>query len=159
MGGGKPARLWYEGAALASKRWLHADERGSVIGWSGSSGSMIATRSYDEWGVMSDAAAVTGGAGGRFAQAPNPHAASPLAVGARAFYTPPAREGRVNDEALQRQLELLRQEHRDLDAAIAALGAGATPDQLQIARLKKRKLALRDRISLIEDQLFPDIIA
>lgn len=58
--------VWYEGATLASKRWLHADERGSVIGWSGSSGSMIATRSYDEWGVMSDAAAVTGGAGGRF---------------------------------------------------------------------------------------------
>ena len=50
-------------------------------------------------------------------------------------------------------------EHRDLDAAIDALRASAGQDQLQIARLKKRKLRLRDEISAIEDQLIPDIIA
>jgi hypothetical protein len=53
----------------------------------------------------------------------------------------------------------LRMEHRDLDAAIDALRAMAAPDQLQLARLKKRKLRLRDEIALIEDQLIPDIIA
>jgi hypothetical protein len=57
------------------------------------------------------------------------------------------------------ECERLSQEHRDLDAAIAALlhlGAG---DRLQIQRLKKRKLALRDRLAFLEDQLTPDIIA
>ncbi|MFN3434533.1 MAG: DUF465 domain-containing protein [Sphingomonas sp.] len=57
------------------------------------------------------------------------------------------------------RLDLLRVEHRDLDAAIAALAATSLPDQLQIARLKKRKLRLRDEIALCEDQLVPDIIA
>ncbi len=57
------------------------------------------------------------------------------------------------------RLDLLRVEHRDLDAAIAALAATGVPDQLQIARLKKRKLRLRDEIALCEDQLVPDIIA
>lgn len=57
------------------------------------------------------------------------------------------------------RLVRLRLEHRDLDAAIDALLAGAAPDQLQIARLKKRKLRLRDEITLLEDQLIPDIIA
>lgn len=57
------------------------------------------------------------------------------------------------------RLELLRTEHRDLDAAIEALAAGPVPDQLQIARLKKRKLRLRDEIASCEDQLIPDIIA
>jgi hypothetical protein len=57
------------------------------------------------------------------------------------------------------RLAHLRQEHRDLDAAIEALRATAAPDQLQIARLKKRKLRLRDEIALLEDQLVPDIIA
>ncbi len=57
------------------------------------------------------------------------------------------------------RLVRLRMEHRDLDAAIDALLAGAAPDQLQIARLKKRKLRLRDEIALLEDQLIPDIIA
>lgn len=60
---------------------------------------------------------------------------------------------------MRKRLQALRIEHRDLDAAIDALtGAGST-DQLQIARLKKRKLALRDQIALIEDNLLPDIIA
>lgn len=56
-------------------------------------------------------------------------------------------------------LERLRQEHRDLDVAIDALTAVAGSDVLQIQRLKKRKLQLKDRISHLEDQLFPDIIA
>ena len=62
-------------------------------------------------------------------------------------------------EALEAELERLRQEHRDLDAAIEALGAVGASDQLQIQRLKKRKLVLRDRLSFVEDQLTPDIIA
>jgi hypothetical protein len=53
----------------------------------------------------------------------------------------------------------LRMEHRDLDAAIEALRATAAPDQLQLARLKKRKLRLKDEIALLEDRLIPDIIA
>lgn len=57
------------------------------------------------------------------------------------------------------RIELLRQEHRDLDAAIEALSASSATDQLQIARLKKRKLRLRDEITLLEDQMIPDIIA
>jgi hypothetical protein len=57
------------------------------------------------------------------------------------------------------RLDVLRIEHRDLDAAIDALGLIGIPDQLQIARLKKRKLRLRDEIANCEDQLIPDIIA
>ena len=57
------------------------------------------------------------------------------------------------------RLEALRIEHRDLDTAIAALIAGGNSDQLQSARLKKRKLRLRDEISMLEDELVPDIIA
>jgi hypothetical protein len=60
---------------------------------------------------------------------------------------------------LRAQLARLRQEHRDLDAAIEALQASPASDILQVQRLKKRKLFLRDRISHIEDQLTPDIIA
>ena len=68
-------------------------------------------------------------------------------------------DGRVNEEEMKKRLEVFKTEHRDLDAAIDALtGAGST-DQLQIARLKKRKLRLKDQISLIEDYLIPDIIA
>lgn len=65
----------------------------------------------------------------------------------------------VTEAELRKRLEHLRVEHRDLDAAIAALTEAGSTDQLQIARLKKRKLALRDQIALIEDQLIPDIIA
>lgn len=53
----------------------------------------------------------------------------------------------------------LREEHRDLDAAIEALAESGRTDALQIKRLKKRKLALKDRMSILEDQLTPDIIA
>ncbi|UUL83564.1 YdcH family protein [Sphingomonas qomolangmaensis] len=64
------------------------------------------------------------------------------------------------DEAeLLRRLEALRVEHRDLDAAIAAMTDTGSTDQLQIARLKKRKLRLRDEIALVEDEMIPDIIA
>ncbi len=65
----------------------------------------------------------------------------------------------VSREDIMRRLELLRIEHRDLDDAIAALVDGGGRDQMQIARLKKRKLRLRDEIALLEDQLVPDIIA
>lgn len=65
----------------------------------------------------------------------------------------------MDEEELRRRLEQLRIEHRDLDAAIDALALSATPDQLRIMRLKKRKLALKDQIAAIEDELLPDIIA
>ena len=58
-----------------------------------------------------------------------------------------------------RRLELLRQEHRDLDTAIGALVDNGSSDQLQLARLKKRKLRLRDEMTMLEDMLVPDIIA
>ena len=60
---------------------------------------------------------------------------------------------------LQADVERLRQEHRDLDAAIAALQGIGLADQLQLQRLKKRKLVLRDRLAYVEDLLTPDIIA
>jgi hypothetical protein len=65
----------------------------------------------------------------------------------------------VDEEELRRRLAMLRTEHRDLDAAIHALGSADSRDQLQIARLKKRKLRLKDQIAMIEDYLTPDIIA
>ncbi|MCJ2083702.1 YdcH family protein [Methylobacterium sp. J-090] len=68
----------------------------------------------------------------------------------------------LNDDeptASAEELERLKQEHRDLDGAIDALELSVAGDQLQIQRLKRRKLALRDRISYIEDQITPDIIA
>ena len=65
----------------------------------------------------------------------------------------------MTDEDIMRRLELLRQEHRDLDTAIYALSQSGAGDQLQLARLKKRKLRLRDEIAMLEDQLVPDIIA
>ncbi|WP_188237293.1 YdcH family protein [Sphingopyxis sp. LK2115] len=65
----------------------------------------------------------------------------------------------MSPEEISQRLELLRIEHRDLDAAIIALGSAAVADQLQLARLKKRKLKLRDEIAWCEDQLIPDIIA
>ena len=65
----------------------------------------------------------------------------------------------MNAAMLQVRLDMLRLEHRDLDAAIAALVETPQPDQLPLARLKKRKLRLRDEIASIEDRLVPDIIA
>lgn len=63
------------------------------------------------------------------------------------------------ERELRAQLARLLQQHRDLDAAIAALQDSPGADILQVQRLKKRKLYLRDRINAIEDQLTPDIIA
>ena len=63
------------------------------------------------------------------------------------------------ERELREQLARLQQEHRDLDAAISALQHSPGSDVLQVQRLKKRKLYLRDRIAHIEDQLTPDIIA
>ena len=63
------------------------------------------------------------------------------------------------ERELRAQLARLQQEHRDLDAAIAALQSSPGSDIIQVQRLKKHKLQLRDRITFIEDQLTPDIIA
>lgn len=65
----------------------------------------------------------------------------------------------ISEEALRARLEALKQEHRDLDAAIEALAQSPACDQLRMQRLKKRRLYLRDQIRLLEDQLLPDIIA
>ena len=64
-----------------------------------------------------------------------------------------------DESELRAQLAQLRQEHRDLDVAIEALHNSPGSDLLQVQRLKKRKLHLRDRIIQVEDQLTPDIIA
>jgi len=62
-------------------------------------------------------------------------------------------------EILQQKLATLRIEHRDLDDVIARIGEQAPYDQLQLQRLKKRKLALKDQIARMESRLLPDIIA
>jgi hypothetical protein len=62
-------------------------------------------------------------------------------------------------EAIKARLEQLRSEHRDLDDAIARLSEAAPFDTLQVQRLKKRKLVLKDLITRLESQLVPDIIA
>ena len=69
------------------------------------------------------------------------------------------RGSRVTEEEMRKRLAGMRIEHRDLDAAISALSAADSQDQLQIARLKKRKLRLKDQIAIFEDYLTPDIIA
>ncbi|OWU84117.1 hypothetical protein ATO6_13705 [Oceanicola sp. 22II-s10i] len=63
------------------------------------------------------------------------------------------------DEVLRVELEVFRQQHRDLDDAIRALQDRGTADQLTLQRLKKQKLRLKDLIAAIEDRLTPDIIA
>ena len=65
----------------------------------------------------------------------------------------------ANDDALRTLMFELRQQHEDLDAAVAALAAQPLPDQLRLARLKKQKLLLRDKIADLEDRMTPDIIA
>lgn len=65
----------------------------------------------------------------------------------------------MDDAVIAARLDGLRTEHRDLDAALAALVDAGSPDQLRLARLKKRKLRLKDEIAALEDQLVPDIIA
>lgn len=63
------------------------------------------------------------------------------------------------DPVIRSRMLELRQEHYDLDASILALEGLPLPDQLMVARLKRKKLALRDQISRLEDQILPDIIA
>ncbi len=65
----------------------------------------------------------------------------------------------VEEQSLRAKLAELMQEHRDLDTAIAAMAEQGVRDQLQLSRLKKRKLQLKDQIAEIEDALLPDIIA
>ena len=67
--------------------------------------------------------------------------------------------GDDNEKAVRMELARLRQEHRDLDAAIEAMSASGRADALQLQRLKKKKLALKDRIATLGDRLLPDIIA
>lgn len=64
-----------------------------------------------------------------------------------------------HDDVLRTRLDVLKHEHRDLDKAIAALEETGRSDALTLRRLKKKKLSLKDRITQIEDELFPDIIA
>ena len=87
-----------------------------------------------------------------------------LQLGALVGCGRPARKPAVamtqeEERDLREQLARLQEEHRDLDVAILALQDAPGSDLLQIQRLKKRKLYLRDRISFIDDQLTPDIIA
>jgi len=63
------------------------------------------------------------------------------------------------EDVLRIKLELLQREHRDLDAAIAALDGEGRADPLTVRRLKKRKLFLKDEIQRISDEVTPDIIA
>ena len=65
----------------------------------------------------------------------------------------------VQPEILRERLNQLKQQHRDLDAAIASLQLTGTADQLLLRRLKKQKLMLKDQIAEVEDQMLPDIIA
>lgn len=68
-------------------------------------------------------------------------------------------DARAEEIAAREELARLREEHRDLDHAIEALERVGAGDRLQIQRFKKRKLQLKDRMSFLEDQLTPDIIA
>ena len=63
------------------------------------------------------------------------------------------------ERELHDRVKALRQEHADLDASIEALGAMPVPDQLRIARMKRKKLSVRDEIVKIESRILPDIIA
>ena len=65
----------------------------------------------------------------------------------------------ANDEALAIRISMLEEEHRDLDAAIRALESGAPYERLSIARLKKKKLQIKDKIQTLKDAMLPDIIA
>ncbi len=65
----------------------------------------------------------------------------------------------VDRAVLRVRLAMLRTEHADLDAAVGALQSEPVPDMLRLARMKKRKLQLRDQIAQMDDRLTPDIIA
>jgi hypothetical protein len=83
----------------------------------------------------------------------------PCAAGYRRGAKPAVAMNDNEESALRDQLARLQQEHRDLDAAIAALALSPGSDLIQVQRLKKRKLVLRDKIRQIEDAITPDIIA
>lgn len=68
-------------------------------------------------------------------------------------------ESELDQDEIRERLLALRQEHRDLDDALTAMIESVHYDQIQVQRLKKRKLALKDLISRLEDVLLPDIIA
>ncbi len=70
-----------------------------------------------------------------------------------------AGDRQLPETLIRERLAVLRQEHRDLDSAIAALEDNESGDQLQVTRLKKRKLKLKDELAMLEDKLLPDIIA
>jgi len=65
----------------------------------------------------------------------------------------------VDQAEINARIELLKQDHRDLDAAIEALRVVPMPDMIQLQRFKKKKLRLKDEISSLEDLLIPDLIA
>lgn len=65
----------------------------------------------------------------------------------------------MDEAVVQARLDMLRTEHRDLDAALVAMAGTTIRDEMQLARFKKRKLRLRDEIAMLEDRLIPDIIA
>jgi len=65
----------------------------------------------------------------------------------------------MDEDELRLAVSELREEHRDLDDSIMALVAATAHDQLQIQRLKRKKLMLKDEIAKLEDRLLPDIIA
>jgi hypothetical protein len=67
--------------------------------------------------------------------------------------------GPDDEKTIHARIAVLRQEHQDLDASIYAIGQQPLPDQLLLMRLKRKKLAVRDQIVMLEDQLTPDIIA
>jgi hypothetical protein len=83
----------------------------------------------------------------------------PAAIGAFGRIVETTNDNVPDQHALRVQLQQLQQEHRDLDAAINALQQAPGSDLIQLQRLKKRKLVLKDKIGFIEDQLTPDIIA
>lgn len=68
-------------------------------------------------------------------------------------------DSELSDAKARKQVALLRQEHADLSASIEALSVAPQPDQLLIARLKRKKLVLKDEILKIEAMILPDIIA
>ncbi len=82
-----------------------------------------------------------------------------IATGAAMRIAPANGNEGANDDALRLRLAALQARHRDLDAAIRSLEASETADLLTIRRFKKEKLAVRDQIAMLEDQLNPDIIA
>ncbi|HEY3638733.1 MAG TPA: DUF465 domain-containing protein [Rhizomicrobium sp.] len=65
----------------------------------------------------------------------------------------------AEEQSLRGALTALAEEHRDLDAAIRAMAEWGVSDQLQLIRMKKRKLQLKDQMARLEDQLLPNIIA